>query len=235
MKNRRPVVIAAVALAATTTLVGSSTVSSQAEPTAESAGTWTFDTTGKVVGTGSFTIKVTYNGVPNVRFSCSMRLVGTIASPPPAVSPGGTLSVRVKPPAVISSSDPASPVYRKCTDTYSGEADDVSTSGEAWSIQVRTPTATAPSPWSGVVTGAVVLPQDAITFRTPLVPNCVIWGPTRRSTYTGTYDTSTGVTEGTPGQKVPVAKAGTCTVVSPAVHEKKVFRLSPVVDLVHVP
>lgn len=235
-KNTRLKVATAAGVVAATAGVGLLSIApTQADEAGQAAGTWKLNKTGKVTATGKLVITATFNGVPGVKVTCNLKLDGTIPSPAPSAAPGGNITVSQKPPAVISSSDPASPVYKKCTDTYTGDADDVTASSALWSIVAKTPTATAPSPWAGSVTGSLKVPAGAITVKSPLVPNCTLNGPITAGTYAGTYNSGTGVVTATKNQNITVAKTGSCTIASPAKLTSASFKLGPIVDFVYTP
>lgn len=234
-KNTRLKVATAAGVVAATAAVGLSVAPTQAEEAGQAAGVWKLNKTGKVSATGKLVITATFNGVPGVKVTCNIKLNGTIPSPAPSAAPGGSITVKQKPPAVISSSDPASPVYKKCTDTYTGDADDVTASSALWSIVANTPTATSPSPWANVLTGSLKVPAGAITVKSPLVPNCVLNGPITAGTYTGKYNSATGVVTANANQNITVSKTGSCTIASPAKLTSASFKLSPIVDMVYVP
>jgi len=148
----------------------------------------------------------TYSGAP-ATVTCNLAAGTasyTVPSTVPAAAPGGTVSIPITPPSTITT----------CTESVTGNAVTASITG-SWTLNVTVPSGTSPSPWTGSLSGSLVIPANSITVTSNFLANnsgtppCVIQGPTNAGglTIAGSYNASTGVAQ--PSAATPFTLNGT--------------------------
>jgi hypothetical protein len=160
------------------------------------------DASGKAfTGSGTLSFTGTYNG-NGATVTCNITggFSYTAPNPTPHAAPGGTISLQIDPPDVIT------PGNGTCTESVTGGPVNVSTTpGSLWTVTFTVPTATSPSPNNGPFTGSVSIPANtvkatAVNLAGQDAGQCTVSGPTSTLTVSGSYNGSTGVAtkSGTP-------------------------------------
>jgi hypothetical protein len=172
---------------------------------AMAAGTWYLSLDGvnpisspqAVTGSLNLQLQATYLSIPGETITCAIP-AGTLSGTAPTTGTpsGGTLSIGFTLPTKLSSSNPSDPEYNRCTDTYSGGADDVTSAGGTWTLKVTMPATGSGAPSS--LSGSLVVPQDDLYINSPVVP-CDLKGPQGGpNVTTGNYNPSTGLVTASP-------------------------------------
>jgi len=155
--------------------------------------------TGDVITNTSATtisITITYSGAP-LNLTCPIfagTFTYTVPSMAPAAAPGGTLSIPLSPPSTITT----------CTESITGNSVVVAIPpGTTFTLNVTAPSGATPGPYTGTLSGSLVIPANSLTVMSYFfannagTPPCVVQGPTNAGglTVPGTYATSTGVAQ----------------------------------------